>query len=280
MKLNETPAPPIRALLAGDSGTGKTGAIASLVLAGYNVHFADFDNGHEILRNVLIAKDASSLARVDVEVFRDEYKMSGATPVPKDARAWTKGITWLQTTFDKGLTSNDIVVVDSLSFAAKCAMNYVLKINGRLAAPPWPADWGEAQRLVENAVAAMSDEQNAHIICTCHIAQVGGKRIERVGKGADAETIVIDEGPVRRLPAMIGKAINPVIPRYFNHMLLCQRVGVGTSAKRTFSTVPQADFELKNTNPGVIRPEYPLATGLADYFKDARGLSPTLTQAA
>jgi len=264
-------APPLRALVIGDSGTGKTGGLASLALSGYSLWIADFDNGIEILRNTIKKVNPAALERVDFEICRDPYKVSGFNTIPSDAKAWAKGIKYIEKAINSGLGPEDIVVIDSLSFAAATAMNYILKMNNRLASGPVWSDWGEAQRMVENLVGMLTEENvRCHILCTAHVAISGGKRIEKVGKGPDAQSVVIDDGPVRKLPAMIGKAFNPKVPRYFNHMLLAHRVGSGPAAKRVFHTTTFDDIELKNTNPGVIKAEYPIATGLADYFRDAR----------
>ena len=77
---------------------------------------------------------------------------------------------------------------------------------------------------------------------------MSGKKVQKVGQ----ETVIIDEGPIRQLPSMIGKAFNPKVPRYFNHMLAAHRVGSGSAAKRVIHTRTFDDIELKNTNPGVI----------------------------
>jgi hypothetical protein len=66
-----------------------------------------------------------------------------------------------------------------------------------------------------------------------------------------------------------------VVGRYFNHQLLIRQVGSGNALTRKIHTTTFANIELKNTNPGVIKSDYPLATGLAEYFKDARGVEPS-----
>lgn len=267
-KLSEPSAqPPLRLMLLGDSGTGKTGSLASLAASGYNLYIADFDNGIEIIRN-LLRENKGALARVDFETCRDLYEVQGAFTVPRKAQAWAKGLKYLDEAFKKGLGPQDIVVIDSLSFAAGAAMNHILALNGRLTRAPYQSDWGEAQRLVENLVGMLTADVECHILCTAHIATTGGKRTEKVKD----ETIVIDEGPVRRLPSMIGKAFNPKVPRYFNHMLLTHRVGSGAAARYTIKTQTFDDIELKTASPGAVKPEYPLATGLADYFADVRGI--------
>ena len=40
---------PIKMLVMGDTGTGKTGALASLANTGYKLHILDYDNGLDIL---------------------------------------------------------------------------------------------------------------------------------------------------------------------------------------------------------------------------------------
>jgi hypothetical protein len=274
----------IRMLAVGDSGSGKSGALVSLAVAGYRLHIADYDGGLEILRNMLVkaARDAKKpdtfyTDRVDAETCKDPYTMEGNLVIPKASIAWGKGIKYLQTAFNKNLGEDDIVVMDSLSFAARAAMIYVLSMNGRLKGTPYQSDWGEAQRHVERAVDMITGNAPCHVYCSAHIAWSGGKEII---KDKDGNVHTIDNGPEKGLPAMIGNAINGVIPRYFNHMLLFRQVGSGNAVQRKIHTTTFDKIELKNTNPGVIKPDYPLATGLAEYFKDARGTEPSSQQKA
>lgn len=278
----------VRMLLVGDSGSGKTGGLASLVKAGYKLWIADYDNGMEILKNLLIkmARDEKKpdmfyASRVDYETCKDPYTIEGNLVIPKEAIAWAKGVKYMNSVFQRPVGADDIAVMDSLSFAARMAMNYHLKINNRLKSPPWPADWNEAQGHVVRLVDMMTGGAPCHLICTAHIAYTGGK--EKVSiKQADGstKTEIIDHGPEKGLPAMVGKAINPIIGRFFNHTLLFRQVGAGSLVSRKIHTTTFENIELKNTNPGVIKPDYPLATGLADYFRDARGTEPSQAKAA
>ena len=43
----------VKMLFIGPSGAGKTGALASLASAGYNLRILDMDNGLDVLANVL-----------------------------------------------------------------------------------------------------------------------------------------------------------------------------------------------------------------------------------
>lgn len=249
-----TAAPPIKLLLLGDSGSGKTGALASLAEAGYNLWIADFDGGLEIMRN-LLKGNRSALERIDFETFRDSYRSAGPAAIPTDAKAWASGLRYLEAAFKVATGPQDIVIIDSLSFASKAAMLYTLKLNNRLAVRPHQSDWGDAQRLTESLLAMITgNEIKSHLICTAHLSYQG------------------DEGePLKGFPAVAGKALNPVVSRYFNHALLARQVGSGTTLRRSIHTTTFANIELKNTLPGGIKAEYPLATGLASYFSDARG---------
>src|ERR1017187_3368123 len=72
----------VKILFIGDSGTGKTGALASLLSAGYKLNIIDMDNGLTALAQY--AKEAGAdLSLVDYETYRDEYRSSKAGPLIK-----------------------------------------------------------------------------------------------------------------------------------------------------------------------------------------------------
>lgn len=264
---NHVVEPVVRAILLGDSGSGKTGALASLALAGYNLFIADFDNGLDILANVIKDANPAALKRVDYQSFRDKHTMAADKFIPQTADAWKKGLRYIEKVLnDKDLSPDDILVIDSLSFAAKAAFAHILKMNSRLGSDPYQSDYGEAQRLVEGLAASITDPGvNCNILCTAHVAFLGDPEKGEV---------------VRGFPALIGKALSPVLPRYFNHALLVRTKGTGGSLSRTIHTSSIDNIELKNVAPKRIAASYPLVTGLADYFKAARGTVPAAPAAA
>lgn len=261
----------VRGLLVGDSGSGKTGALASLVEDGYRLWIADYDNGIDVLANILRRRERELgrklLDRVDYRSIRSKYTVVGSRTVPENAEAWGQGLTYLQSAFKNDPGPEDVLVLDSISFAAKFAMHHILKINNRLQVQPWQSDYGEAQGLIENLVGMLTDDDvGCNVLCTAHIAWT---ELENDPNGA-----------VRGLPALIGKALNPVIPRYFNHVLACRSVGDAESLQRYIHTQPVAGLELKNAAPGSVRPRYPLESGLAQYFADVLGVRPEAKEAA
>ena len=64
-------------LLLGDSGTGKTGSLISLVEAGYRLWLLDLDNsGSEILYQLISHKCPERLDQVEVEKVSTNYRIS------------------------------------------------------------------------------------------------------------------------------------------------------------------------------------------------------------
>lgn len=249
----------VKLLFIGDPGSGKTGALASLAEAGYNLRIADMDNGVDILRN-LLADKPEALARVDYETCTDSFKSINGRIIPKKAEAWPKlskvlyewpglgsPLTW---------TAQDVLVVDSMTLAGLAALRYVLANNVRLGLPPWQSDYGEAQNLIESMCQMLYDDSlHCNVIVTSHVTLIGPKDNPTAEKG---------------YATTIGKALSPKIGRYFNSILYVQSKRQGLNTIREIVTQPVSNIELKVSKPSVPR-SYPHATGLAQFFKDLTG---------
>lgn len=262
-------------LLLGDSGTGKTGALASLVEAGYNLRVLDFDNGLDILANVLRQKNKPELLeKVDYVTVTDGTRIAGTNLIPT-ATAWNKAIKTLGDWPGFGKietwTNQDILVIDSLTFAGKAAVRFILNLNGRVADIPQFQDYLAAQGLLEKLCATLYNET---VICNTivisHVREVAKTHQELDSKG---RPITVEEEGSRKgfAETGAGKALSPVIGRYFNSVLLVDIEGSGAGTRRIIRTVPHENIGLKNSAPGSVRPTYPIATGLADYFAAVRG---------
>jgi len=251
-------------LLIGDSGTGKTGALASLVKAGYELVILDFDNGLDILVSLLEKEPNAKelLARVSYSTCTDKMKSVSGLMVPEGVpKAFSKAMNLLSNwkTEDEDLGplstwgSNRILVVDSLTFLSKAAFRWVEGINfsndGR-------AIYGEAQKRVEGCLGMLySDAVKCHVIVTSHISYI------------DA-----DNNITKGYPSSIGRALSPQIPRYFNTMLQVKVRGAGATAKRVILTVPDGLIDTKApVAPGTLPAELSLSSGLADFFKLLKG---------
>ncbi len=265
----------VKMLFIGPSGAGKTGALASLASAGYNLRILDMDNGLDVLANVLndpkspYSKDAG--ARVCFRTLTEKMKNVAGKVLPASATAWPQAISMLTDWKDPPGTEgavalgpvsswgpNDILVIDSLSMLSTAAMNFCLSLNARLGQRPHQSDWGEAQGLVEGLLQMLySDSIKCHVIILCHIKYIGE-----------------EGGPQTGYPNTLGQARPPKVGTYFNNALMAQTRGTGASQKRLILTNTTGIVELKNSAPLRVAREYPLETGLADYFKALLGKEP------
>lgn len=251
-------------LLIGNSGSGKTGALASLAAAGYNLRIMDLDNGVDILANLLRDKTKyppEALGRVAYETITDPMRNMGGKLVPKSATVWQRASklldNWKTETENFGpvqtWTPQEVLVIDSLTFISAAALNLILALNGRLGQRPHQSDWMDGQTLVEGLLAYLYDDSvNCNVIVNSHITFIG------------------DEGNMIGYPSTLGKSLPPKVGRYFNNTLIVKSQGQGQMTKRKILTNPSGVIEAKNSNPSKVKAEYDLATGLADYFKDVR----------
>lgn len=254
-------------LLIGNPGSGKSGALASLVQAGYNLRILDFDNGLDVLANLLgsgkYGKPEELLSKVEYKTITDPFKNSGGKLIPAKATVWTRTASMLQNWEDGETklgsittwTPQDVLVIDSLTLLSKAALNYILSMNGRLGGAVEQSHWYQAQQLVESLLEMLYDEGvNCNVIVISHITYIESQ----------------DGTALNGYPMTLGKALSPKVGRYFNSILMARSSGQGTSVKRKLHTTTQAMVELKNTNPTKVPDSYPLETGLAQYFSDVR----------
>lgn len=246
-------------LLIGDSGTGKTGALASLAKAGYELFVLDIDNGLDILRDVL-KSEPEARKRVHFETVTDEIKSKNNRPWITRAAAWADAMKVLSDwpgfgnpdTWD----GNRVLVIDSLTMLSTGALRHVLNMNGRLNQAPQIQDWGMAMDLIESLLGMLySDDTKCNVIVISHITY-----IEQEGQ------------PAIGYPNTLGQKLPPKVGRFFNSCLNTRFHGAG----RVIATDPKltGSIGVKTSAPNSVKPTYPISTGLAEYFAAVRGEAP------
>lgn len=236
-------------LLVGDSGAGKTSALAGLANAGFNVRILDFDNGLDTLRDFL---EPDAVARVSYVTLRDSLSQATAwVKAMKMATHWKDGDEDLGKVKEWG--SNDVLVVDSLTFAGKAALNSVMQFNRKkLSDQPGLQDWGQGIRDLETFLQYLtSDDLKCNVIVNTHITQY-----EDAG------------GITRGYPTALGSKLPTYISRYFNMVLRMESKVVGRETKRTIRTVSDNRMDLKNVAPKSL--EAVIESDLAKVFEVVR----------
>ena len=244
----------VKMLLIGDSGTGKTGALASLVRDGYKLRILDFDNkvAGGILPIIVKRDSPANLKNVEFESLRDNLKASAIGPILDGLpRAFTTGVAlldkWSDGSIPKQWGNDTILVVDSLTFLSDAAFNWAKGMNP---SAKDPRQWFySAQQAVEGTLAMLTAASfPVHVIVIAHVSWQDRP-----------------DGTMKGYPASVGKALGPTIPAYFENMVQCETM----AGKRTLKFVPTALVDLKT--PAIMAGPLPAETGLATFFKTLRG---------
>lgn len=248
----------VKAMLIGDSGTGKTGSLASLA-EDYDLRVLDLDNGIDILKAFITRDHPDRLDSVDAESVRDEYKASekfGAT-VTK-ASAYTDAAK-LMTTWSDGSIPGDwgadkLFILDSLTTLGKACFEWARLLNVSSGNNDQRAWYGTAQGAIENVIAMLTSPN-----FECNLVVVSHVNYDEAN------------GLTRGYPTTIGKALGPKIARYFNNLVLAETSGTGLNVKRTIRVVPNDLIDLKTAVPFAFAERaLPLETGMRDLFRALR----------
>lgn len=261
-------------LLEGDSGSGKTGSLTSLVAADYRLRVLDMDNGLESLKQFVLRECPEKVDNIDFRTLRDVRKATAEGPQVLSPKAFIEAIKMLDHWKYKEANGDEvdlgkpsewgpdyILVVDSLTFLSDAAWDFRLNIASSTAKDKYDmrAVYKDAQDAIESTLAMLTGESfRTNVIVISHIKYVDNP-----------------DGTKKGYPTSIGSALSPLIPRYFNSVALCE---TGNGGKRSIRTVATAMIDLKNPKPFAMADKYPIDTGLADFFAVLRNQGGTVVE--
>ena len=258
MKLSAHPSTNlVKLLLLGDSKSGKTGSLVSLVAAGYHLRILDFDNLLDILRYKIMELCPASIDNVEFRSLRDTTKAGAQGAVINGKpKAWIDAIrmldNWKYDDVDLGIPSlwgpDCILVIDSLSRLCDAAYDFHAAIipTGRSGDYDGRAVYGNAQDDVEKLLGMLTGPSFAtNVIVICH------------GIYMD-----LPDGTKKIFPQGVGQKLSPKIPQYFpNYIRYDNKAG-----KRTIQLESDNLIHLANARPNEMPKTLPIETGLADFF--------------
>lgn len=249
----------VKMIYIGDSGTGKTGSLASLVAAGYRFKIIDMDNGLDYMINeVRRAGHSDKLSGIEYETIRDKYgvSISRGAGVKGSAKAFTDALKKM-TEWSELEDDRTIFVLDSLSAFGKAAYEWAIGMNPTSKDPrQW---YFSAQQAVENVIALVTGiDFKMNVIIISHVNYKE-----------------FTDGTVKGYANAIGSALGPTISKYFNTLVLAESIGSGKNVKRKIKTLPTGVIDLKVAMPD-LDPELPLETGLATIFEKLK--TPQITK--
>ena len=220
-------------LLVGDSGAGKTSALASLANAGYNLRILDFDDGLSILPEFL---DENEVKNVSYVTLRDGLGQ---------ANAFRKGVQMITNWKDgdedfgsvKNWTSKDVLVIDSLTLMGEAALRGALVFNNKKPTDqPSQPEWGTAARDVQHIVQYITgSEVPCNVVVTTHMQYMEG-----------------DLGVSKAYPTSVGSKLSTKLGRYFNCVCRIDTRSSSKGTERTLRTVSDHKMDLKITAPSLV----------------------------
>ena len=245
-------------LMIGDSGAGKTSALASLVEAGYKLRILDFDNGLDSLVAQVRRRCPDKAGNVAFETLRDKYRGTGAGVVlDGQPRAFITAMQLLDKWQDLGRpadwTPDTVVVIDSLTFLSQAAFNHANFLNPT--AKDKRAIFYAAQESVEHTLAMLTSESfKPNVIVIAHMTFLNRP-----------------DGTTKGFPVAVGQALSPKIAPYFNSVSLVESSGSGQSIKRVMRTVSTPLIDLKNPASFELAETLPIDQALVTFFRTVQG---------
>lgn len=248
----------VKLLAIGDSKSGKTGSLISLVEAGYKVRILDYDNLLDILHGLVLSKCPDKIDNVSFIPLRDKRKTTAVGPIiDGQPKAFIDGMKLLDNWKDEGVDlgppakwgKDCVLVIDSLSRMCDAAFDFRLPLtpkgkgSGEI---DLRATYGDAQDAVENMLAMLtSDSFETNVIVIAHVLYME-----------------MENGEKKGFPQGVGQKLSPKIPQYFPSVMLYDKV----AGKRVIKTNSTPLIDLANPKPFAVGPSYPIETGLAEIF--------------
>jgi hypothetical protein len=256
-------------LLIGDSKSGKTGSLVSLVKAGYKLRVLDLDNLLDVLKYLILNQCPEKLDAVEYRTLRDKRK-SGPAGSILDGKptAWINSLKmldhWKYDDVDLGKPAewgaDCILVIDSLSRLCDAAYDFHETIIpvGKGGSYDARAVYGNAQDDVEKLIGMLTSPGfGVNVIVIAHVTYQEQP-----------------DGSIKGFPQGVGQKLSPKIPQYFSSVALM----TNKHGKRTIQTASTALMDLANPAPFLVQPSYPIETGLADFFAALRPPAPKIAK--
>lgn len=256
--------PFVKILVIGDSGSGKTGGLISLLQAGYYIHVIDFDNGLTFVANWCRKHRPELLRNIDFVYLRDQYRydpidrmMKFVSPA-KAYHAATKLLDkWEDGSAPAEWGDKHILVIDSITNLGIAALNQAYTIKPRSSSgnkPDGQMIYGMAQEAVSGFISAcLSPAFATNVIFMTHVAE------QELG-----------DGSVKAFPTTIGKALSRNLAKDFNDIFVVER---NMGGKIQVRTVPTGKVDAK-TSALDIGDKLDISDAYAKIFRAIRGETP------
>lgn len=279
---------PVRMLLAGYPGAGKTGSLAALANMGYKIRYIDFDGNYSPL---LKFTKPEFLKNIDIQTFEDKLRAGGqfieTVGLPKAFAEAVKSMDqWKYTEADgtvvdlgasKDWGCDTIVVLDTLGGMGTASFRRVRSLLNKTPLNTTQQVWGMAMAEQEAFIEKLTASNNKfHVIVLSHLKIVAPREANKDASDALKEQTekVMEIIPARLFPNALGQGLPQTIGGHFPTLVLIEpEYKPGGKVRRVIRTQPRPELDLKL--PAILENStLDISTGLADIF---RALAPPLS---
>ncbi len=234
---------PIKLLVVGNSGAGKTALLATLAKT-RKLFIADFDNGTDILLDKKVL-DPALRANVQIKTFYDKNILAGGKFIP-EAQGMSNFVSAINDWKEDGKSLGSIYswgpdvvfALDSLTFLGNACMNHVMSLDGKAGRKPEIQHFGSAVDMQETVIETLYNPAvKCNVVVTAHL----------IPQADDMQG-----GLVKFMPSALGKKLPPKIARYFNNVVLVEKRGSGQQTKIVLHTVSTSHVDLKTAKPSEV----------------------------
>jgi hypothetical protein len=286
---------PVKLMLLGHNGSGKTGSLASLAAAGYKLRILDADKGIATLFSLLTnskypykkyMEDCGISLAEAVSFISLDVPMANKTPenktqkilTPKSASAFLT-IGDMLTNWKDGETTygnietwgpDTILVLDSFTAISDLAYYYAQALGNQLGNMTIGNDYRvnswHGQELIIRVMKMLTNSTvKCNVVILSHIEYIDDS------EGLSRKPhVILDKGKEVGIskstgyPRTVSLSLSLKIGSYLNDIYSTRIIGTGSSAKRVINTKTVDNILAKNSN--YLDPVYPIETGLAQIF--------------
>lgn len=279
---------PYRGFHIGWPGSGKTGALVSLLNAGFKVRVLDFTGNWSPLAQYA---DDRALDNLDVVTLQDKLAANDAKAVlPLGVpTAFNQAAQLMKEWKYKDENGNEVnlgsskewgpdtvVVIDELTTLGKMAKNRAMVMNNKTPSTMTSAVWGAAVNDVTNLIGIMKEDKNRfHLIINAHKQVLGpadfvnqNDQKDEMKPILEAKLDMVTEGmiPPRIYPVGVTKNSSTTIHGELPIMLEFEKVNKAGKVQRVINTVGGPEIDIKIPGKG-LKSSYSIETGLLEIFE-------------
>jgi len=272
---------PVRGLIVGFPGGGKTGCVSALLNVGYKVRLLNFEGLN--YRSLIKFSKPEALPNLDILSFNDQMHMGQKFMEPLGTpTAFTQMLNAMKEWKGKDAKGKEyslgkprewgpdtVVVLDGMTGLGEACFRRMMNAQGRVPGTVQQRDWGFAVQDQVEALRLMGLPQNQyHFLVLAHLQMVTPDDIKKDDDEftKDLKREIGSLISSKMFPKAITRPLSMQIAKEFPMVVQAKQTIVNGKAARWLYTAAGEEVDLKVPFEGA-ETRYPIETGLAQIFE-------------